>query len=61
MDVNPALGGAVRPWNVQRYYDWRKDSFVLPDKAARRAITTLGDQARGIILAGEADMKKPAE
>ena len=60
MDVDPALGGAVRPWSVQRYYDWRKDSFVLPDKAARRAITTLGDQARGIILAGEADMKKPA-
>lgn len=29
--VEAALGNIVRPWTVQRYYDWRTRSFDLPD------------------------------
>lgn len=29
--IETALGGVVRPWTVQRYYDWRTSSYDLPD------------------------------
>lgn len=25
--IRSAVGGVVRPWTVQRYYDWRRDAF----------------------------------
>lgn len=59
--VRTALGGAIRPWTVQRRYDWRSDSFVLPDTAAKRSISAENDTGRGVIVAGEGDAKKPAK
>ncbi|MBA69070.1 MAG: hypothetical protein CML30_09370 [Rhizobiales bacterium] len=61
LTVRTALGDAIRPWTIQRRYDWRSDSFVLPDTAARRAISSESDRARGTIIAGEADTQKPAK
>ncbi|TDH36190.1 ComEC family competence protein [Pseudohoeflea suaedae] len=64
MEVETALGGRVRPWTVQRHYDWREDGFVLPDEAAARAITARGDMERGVLVTGEAagaGVKKPAD
>jgi competence protein ComEC len=29
--INAALEGVIRPWTVQRYYDWRSRSYDLPD------------------------------
>jgi len=29
-DIEAALEGVVRPWTVQRYYDWRTQSYDLP-------------------------------
>ncbi|WP_394689658.1 ComEC/Rec2 family competence protein [Hoeflea sp.] len=29
--INEALEGGIRPWTVQRYYDWRSRSYDLPD------------------------------
>ena len=30
IEITAALQGVVRPWTVQRYYDWRSDSYDLP-------------------------------
>lgn len=29
--ISTALEGVIRPWTVQRYYDWRSQSYDLPD------------------------------
>ncbi|WP_035532645.1 ComEC/Rec2 family competence protein, partial [Hoeflea sp. BAL378] len=29
--VTAALGGIIRPWTIQRYYDWRSRSYDLPE------------------------------
>lgn len=29
--IDPALEGMIRPWTIQRYYDWRSRSYDLPD------------------------------
>lgn len=29
--IDSALQGVVRPWTIQRYYDWRRRSYDLPD------------------------------
>ncbi len=48
--VSAALGEVIRPWTVQRRYDWRSDSFILPDTAAVRAVSARGDSGRIIRL-----------
>lgn len=55
-----ALAGSIRPWTIQRWYDWRADSFTLPDAAAARAVSAKNDAERSVLLAGEADMTRPA-
>ncbi|MDP3524330.1 MAG: ComEC/Rec2 family competence protein [Hoeflea sp.] len=30
-DIDAALKGVIRPWTIQRYYDWRSRSYDLPD------------------------------
>ena len=39
LTIRSALGGVVRPWTVQRYYDWRSRSFDLD--AAGSEVRTL--------------------
>ena len=29
--INAALGGVIRPWTIQRYFDWRSNSYDVPD------------------------------
>ena len=29
--VTAALGGIIRPWTIQRYFDWRSRSYDLPE------------------------------
>lgn len=58
--VSAALGEMIRPWTVQRRYDWRSDSFILPDTAATRAVSAPGDSGRTIWLNEGPDTKKPA-
>lgn len=29
--IESALGGVIRPWTIQRYYDWRSQSYDLPE------------------------------
>ena len=58
--VSAALGEVIRPWTVHRHYDWRSDSFILPDLAATRAVSAMGDNGREIRLDGDPDTKKPA-
>lgn len=41
-----ALGGVIRPWTIQRYFDWRLNGFRLPDSIAARAILAKPDRAR---------------
>lgn len=31
--IDPALGGVIRPWTTQRYYDWRTRRYDLPAQA----------------------------
>jgi competence protein ComEC len=58
--VTTALGDVIRPWTIQRRYDWRSDSFTLPDAMSARAVSATGDRHRNILMEGDADTKKPA-
>lgn len=31
IEIRAALHGITRPWTIQRYYDWRTDTFDLPN------------------------------
>ncbi|MBW3098486.1 ComEC/Rec2 family competence protein [Pseudohoeflea coraliihabitans] len=44
--VRSAVKGIIRPWTVQRYYDWRRDAFLFPDAAAARARIDAADRSR---------------
>lgn len=45
-EIKTALRGVIRPWTIQRYYDWRSDAFDLPDTASGRAALAVDDADR---------------
>jgi hypothetical protein len=41
LDIETAIKDVVRPWTIQRYYDWREDGYRLPDgDASNPPVTT---------------------
>lgn len=55
--IEAALSATVRPWTIQRYFDWRSDSFDLPDTAAARARMVAADRERVWHVGGQAPVR----